>query len=213
MMTSLNRSLPDAGGEWRDVTDGLRPHPQLLWRHLRHKSRGRFLQHASSMRDTHRHRMPPSSVARIAQAQASGLLRIVKGHFHKALKTARGTTVTYRPSGGSEPVRLEVSHALNCCGFRRLSLPTQNRLMQSMPDGGFARADELKLGLGFDQHEALIESHGRSAERIFGIGPRIRGASWEITAGPNLREQAARLAELQLGIPGLSISDACRDIR
>lgn len=201
-----------AGGDWRDVIDGLRPHTQLLWRHLPHESRKRFLRHASSMWDTHRHRMPPSSAARIAEARASGLLRIVKGHFQAAKRTAAGTNVIYRPSGNAASSALEASHAIDCRGFRRLSLPTRNQLIQSMLDDGLAEIDTLNLGLHFDQNDALVDGYGQSSSRIFGIGPITRGAHWEITAVPDIREQAARLAELLLGHPGLSVSASRRGI-
>ena len=202
-----------AGGDWRDVIDGLRPHTQVLWRHLPDESRRRFLRHASSMWDTHRHRMPPSSAARIAEAKATGLLQIIRGRFKDARRTERGTVVTYRPSGSTKLALLEASRAIDCRGFRRLILPTQNRLVQSMLDGGLARMDRLNLGLDFDEDNVLIDGNGCAVPRIFGIGPITRGARWEITAVPDIREQAARLAELLLGNPGFSASVGRRSAR
>ena len=200
------RAHEAAGGDWRDVIDGLRPHTQLLWRHLPPESRQRFLRHLSTMWDTHRHRMPPSSAARIVEAQASGLLHILKGHFQGAERTATGTRVSYRPSGQHRPAVLEGSHAIDCRGFRRLSFPTPNRLLQSLADSGLARLDPLNLGLDFDHQDALVDQQGRSSARIFGIGPITRGTHFEITAVPDIRVQAGRLAALLLGTPGLSVS-------
>lgn len=210
-LRSTIRSHETAGGNWRDIIDGLRPHTQMLWRHLPHESRGRFLRHASSLWDTHRHRMPPASADRIADAQASGLLRIIRGHFQEAHRTALGTNITYRPSGSREPLVLEASHAIDCRGFGRLSLPTKNRLIQSLLDDDLARVDTLKLGLDFDKHDALVDANGCSTARVFGIGPITRGSHWEITAVPDIREQAARLAELLLGTPGLNESAPRRE--
>lgn len=198
------RAHEAAGGDWRDVMDGLRPHTQVLWRHLPTDSRRRFLRHGSTMWDSHRHRMPPSSATRLAEAQASGLLRIVKGHFQKAERNAGGTSVSYRPSGEEALVRVEGAYAIDCRGFRRLSLPTPNRLLQSLLDQGLGRLDSLSLGLDFDQNDALIDREGRTAQRIFGVGPITRAIHFEITAVPDIRVQAARLAERLLGTPGLS---------
>lgn len=200
------RAHEAAGGDWRDVLDGLRPHTQLLWRHLPPESRRRFLRHGSTLWDIHRHRMPPSSAARLAEARASGLLRIVKGHFQGAERHAGGTTVTYRPSGEPELAHLQGAYAIDCRGFRRLSLPTPNRLLQSLLDQGLARLDPLSLGLEFNENDALIDQKGQSSQRIFGIGPITRGTHFEITAVPDIRLQAARLAELLLGTPGMSVS-------
>lgn len=205
-LRSTIRSHEASGGNWRDVIDGLRPHTQLLWRHLPQESRRRFLRHASTIWDTHRHRMPPSSAARVAEAQASGLLRVVKGCFQRAERTSAATRVIYRPAGNPDNDVVEGSHAIDCRGFRRLSFPTPNRLLQSLAETGLARLDPLNLGLDFDQQDALIDQEGRSSSRIFGIGPITRGTHFEITAVPNIRVQAARLAELILGTPGLSVS-------
>lgn len=200
------RSHEAAGGDWRDVMDGLRPHTQLVWRHLPPESRRRFIRHASSLWDTHRHRMPPSSAARLDEARSSGLLQVVKGHYCATERTEFGAAVTYRPSGTGRSVTLAGSHAIDCRGFRRLSLPTPNRLLHSMLQGGLARLDALSLGLDFDHHDALVDDEGQSSSRIFGIGPITRGTHFEITAVPDIREQAARLAEMLLGTPGLSAS-------
>ncbi|WP_165223123.1 FAD/NAD(P)-binding protein [Affinirhizobium pseudoryzae] len=198
------RAHEAAGGDWRDVMDGLRPHTQLLWRHLPPDSRQRFLRQGSSLWETHRHRMPPSSAARMEEARAAGLLRIVKGHFQGAERHVSGTSVTYRPSGEKSLARLEGAYAIDCRGFRRLSLPTPNRLLQSLVDQGLGRLDPLSLGLDFDQNDALIDRDGRSARRIFGVGPITRATHFEITAVPDIRVQAACLAERLIGTPGLS---------
>ncbi|MCO5732142.1 FAD/NAD(P)-binding protein [Rhizobium sp. SSA_523] len=198
------RAHEAAGGDWRDVLDGLRPHTQLLWRHLPQDSRQRFLRHGATLWDIHRHRMPPSSAARLAEAQAAGLLHIVKGHFRQAERQASSTSVTYRPSGEQAPAVLEGAYAIDCRGFRRLSLPVPSRLLQALLDQGLARLDPLHLGLQFDANDALITDQGQSSQRIFGVGPITRATHFEIIAVPDIRVQAARLAERLLGTPGLS---------
>lgn len=194
-LRNIIRAHELAGGDWRDVVDGLRPHTQTLWRHLPSDSRRRFLRHLSTMWDVHRHRMPPQSAQKIADAQASGILRIIKGRLLEARKVDEGVTVTYRPSGGAEVAQLTAARAFDCRGFPRLRIPSDNILIQSLVDQQIARPDDLHLGLDFDWQCALVNGMGHASDVISGIGPITRGIFWESTAIPDIRVQAAQLAE------------------
>ena len=59
---------------------------------------------------------------------------------------------------------------------------------------GLARADPLGLGLDVTPDGALVDPGGRASDRLFGLGPVTAGTFWEITAVPDIRTQAARLA-------------------
>lgn len=111
------------GGDWRDVIDGLRPHTQALWHHMPADSRARFLRHASSIWDTHRHRMPPVSERQITEARSSGQLQLIRGAFHRAVATPDAVHVQYRPHGAASSQNIEAGRAIDCRGFRRLIHP------------------------------------------------------------------------------------------
>ncbi|SIQ42218.1 Uncharacterized NAD(P)/FAD-binding protein YdhS [Rhizobium sp. RU35A] len=182
------------GGDWRDVIDGLRPHTQALWRHLPAASRARFLRHVSSLWDTHRHRMPPESETRIRALLANGQLSILRGAFQGAAREDGETRITYRAAGSGTLETLSAQYAIDCRGFRRLQPPITTPLLASLIGEGQAAIDPLGLGLVFDRDDRLVDQTGRSHARIFGLGPLTRATHWEITAVPDIREQAARLA-------------------
>lgn len=199
----LVQSTEQAGGGWRDVVDGLRPHTQTLWRHLPQSSRQRFLRHAATFWDVHRHRMPPSSAERIAAAKASGLLRITRGRFDHAERNPDGTVaVFYRAPSAPELTRIEAAQAIDCRGFPRFSPKNAGPLLGYLIEHGIARPDALGLGLDCDAEGALINGKGHSQPRLSGIGPVTRGVFWEVTAVPDIRVQAARLAEKLIATAG-----------
>lgn len=190
----LIRDHEAAGGDWRDVVDGVRPHIKEMWRHLPEDSRRRFLHHAATWWETHRHRMPPQSSERIAGAIRSGALRIEKGRFIDARRTGRGFVARYGPPGGDRVREIEAGQIVDCRGIRHCPEASADRLIRSLVDNGDARFDPLMLGLDFSPEAELVDAGGRPSGRIFGIGPVTRSAFWEITAVPDIREQAARLA-------------------
>jgi uncharacterized NAD(P)/FAD-binding protein YdhS len=67
-------------------------------------------------------------------------------------------------------------------------------LIAELLASGRARIDPLRLGLDVGAECDLLRSDGSASERLFAIGPASRAAFWEITAIPDIREQAARLA-------------------
>lgn len=185
------------GGDWREVLDGIRPHIRTLWHHLTAENRKIFLRHLASFWEVHRHRMPPQSAARIAQALASGQLKVVKGRYLSARRAADGTVeVSYQPRSGvvREPQILTAAAALDCRGIRRSPETPSTPLLQDILENGTGRIDPLGLGLDFDSESRLLTASGQPHPRLFGIGPVTRAAFWEITAIPEIREQAALLA-------------------
>jgi Uncharacterized protein conserved in bacteria len=199
-LRGLVRTHVAAGGDWRDVVDAIRPHVQEIWRHLPAESRRRFLRHAVTWWDTHRHRMAPASAMRISEATGTGQLKIVRASFEGAKRSKSGLRVAYRAHGDERIRHLAAAQIVDCRGVRRDPRQSATPLPKALVDEGHARIDELGLGLEFSPLSALVAADGKPSERIFGIGPVTRAAFWEITAVPDIREQAARLARHIAGL-------------
>lgn len=67
-------------------------------------------------------------------------------------------------------------------------------LLRDLFLAGLARPDALRLGLDADENGAVLDASGRPQERIFTLGPLLRGVLYETTAIPEIRDQAAALA-------------------
>ncbi|WOJ91361.1 FAD-dependent oxidoreductase [Methylocapsa polymorpha] len=184
----------DRGGDWRSVVDGIRPHTQKIWRHLPQESRRRFLEHARSWWNVHRHRMAPEIAARLKAAMTSRQLKIVAGKLGGVARTDSGATVEYRPRGERRIETLNVARIFDCRGLAPDPADTRNPILRSLLDQGLARPDPLGIGLDVDANCALIAQSGKASQRILAVGPLTRAALWEIVAIPDIRVQAAQIA-------------------
>ena len=163
---------------WRAVVDGLRPVTQELWGSFSLRDRKRFLDGPARQWEVHRHRMAPQVAARIEGLQAEGRLRIAAG----------------RP--GHLP---HCDRAIACTGPDLDVRRSGNPLLQDLLDTGRGRPDPLALGLDTGPEGELVDAVGRPAPKTLVVGPLRRGALYETTAIPEIRCQAARVADLLCG--------------
>ncbi|UFS67929.1 FAD/NAD(P)-binding protein (plasmid) [Paracoccus denitrificans] len=189
------RQAEAEGLGWRDVLDGLRPHVSAIWQGWDEDSRRRFLRHAASWWEVHRHRMPPQSAALIADAQARGQLHVLRARFERL---ADEDVHVLTPEG---PHLLPAGHVIDCRGIRRDPETDSSPVVLDLIATGQGRLDPLRLGLDTTREARLIARDGRVSSRLFAIGPCARAALWEITAIPDIRVQCARLAELLDRLP------------
>jgi len=184
------RWLRKRGAEvgWRAAVDSLRPHSHPLWQNLTGDEQRRFLRHARPWWDVHRHRIAPEVAAIVARAVAEGRLEIVAGRILAARDTASGIEVDYRRRGASELRTETFGFAFNCTGPLHSIARSKDPLLRSLLDAGHVRPDHLGIGLE-------IDGTCRAGEHLWAMGPLTKGRYWEIIAVPDIREQAAAVAE------------------
>jgi uncharacterized NAD(P)/FAD-binding protein YdhS len=194
-LRSLARRAEERGGTWRDAIDGVRPYVKAIWRSLPPIARARFLRHAATLWDVHRHRLPPTSGTIIEDAMSSGQLRLIRGSFQGATRDPDGrSNLQVRCCGSRERTELKATVIFDCRGIRRDPARHASPLIASLLANRAARIDQLKIGLDVDLSCRLIGQAGKASDRLFAIGPVSRAAFWEITAIPDIREQTAQLA-------------------
>jgi uncharacterized NAD(P)/FAD-binding protein YdhS len=182
----LRRRSAEVG--WRAAIDSLRPHSHPLWQSLDVSEQRRFLRHARPWWDVHRHRIAPEVAATIARLVAEGRLEIMAGRILAAEKVGDGLDVELRRRG-SDAVRLKTfAYAFNCTGPLHSIGHTRDPLLRSLLEGGHAKPDQLGIGLKVDEDS-------RAGERLWALGPLTKGRYWEIIAVPDIRDQAALVAE------------------
>lgn len=190
-VTALLTWLRTRGAEfgWRASIDSLRPHSQLLWRALPLPEKQRFLRHARPWWDVHRHRIAPQVASKLAELIAGGQLRIVAGRILSCRGSDRAVEVTIAKRGAGE-MRGTFAYVFNCTGPLGDIRVTADPLLKSLLDGGLAQADALGIGLAVDDR---ARAHG--TERLWALGPLTKGCLWEIIAVPDIRNQAAQVAD------------------
>jgi uncharacterized NAD(P)/FAD-binding protein YdhS len=187
------REAAQAAPDWRTAVDAVRPLAHALWRGLNDEERRRFSRHVRTHWEVHRHRLAPAVAQVVADVLSRGQLHVHAGRLLGLEGAAGRISARYRPRGEKKEARLLVDVAINCTGPAGHSLHA-DALVASLLRAGQARPGPLGLGLGTDERGALLDVRGKPSRRLWTLGPVRRGDTWESTAVPDIRLQAAALA-------------------
>lgn len=188
----LWRWLRRRGAEvgWRAAVDSLRPHSQRLWQSLPAGEQRRFARHARPWWDVHRHRIAPEVAQRLHEMVAEERLEIVAGRIQSVEEDGAGLVVTYRRRGRSKIEQGRFAYLINCTGPLGTVSRTRDPMLKRMLDEGLARPDQLGIALDVDDRSRVA-----GARNAWAMGPLTKGRYWEITAVPDIRGQAAAVAD------------------
>ncbi|MEW1825079.1 FAD/NAD(P)-binding protein [Streptomyces sp. NPDC088196] len=178
-------------GDWRPALDSLRPHTARLWRSLTPEERGEFLAHEGALWNTHRHRMAPTTAESVTRARTARRLQVHAATITEAVEADGQLAVTL-----SNGRTVRVGWVIDCTGpGQRLEDPLWRGLFET----GAAVPGPLGMGVA-TRDGRLLDTQGRSVRPLFTLGAPRRGELWETTAIPEIRVQAAALAQ-QLPAP------------
>ncbi|MFJ9870891.1 FAD/NAD(P)-binding protein [Streptomyces sp. NPDC101165] len=182
----LSRSVR-THGDWRPGLDSLRPHTTRLWRSLTPEEREEFLAREGALWNTHRHRMAPATAEHVSRARTARRLQVHAGTVVRAT-ASEGGGLAVELSGGRT---LHVGWVVDCTGpGRGLDDPLWRGLFAS------GAAVPGPLGMGAATLDGrLLDARGGAALPLFTLGAPRRGELWETTAMPEIRVQAAELAQ------------------
>lgn len=183
------------GGDWRSVIDGLRPITAQLWRRLDQRDRARFVARLAPWWDVHRHRAPPAVHAALERGVASGHVEVLAGRIVGAKADETGLTLTLSQRGRSPLIHRRASWIINCTGPSPDPRTWGNPLLSDLLSRGLLQVDSLPLGVPTDQFGRPIRADGEPAPSLFVLGALRRADLWESIAVPELREQAASVAD------------------
>jgi uncharacterized NAD(P)/FAD-binding protein YdhS len=179
---------------WRAVIDALRPDLGHIWASWPLAEQARFLRHLAGRWSQVRHRIAPSGAALLAELTASGQLQTIAGRAVEIVPAGASLRVGVAQAGAATTY-LTANHVICCTGpladYNRLQVP----LVQQLRAAGCLTPDPLRLGIATDATGALLGPDGQpSAGGLFTLGASRRPQSFESTAVPELRQQAAALA-------------------
>lgn len=178
------------GVGWRAVVDGLRSATTSLWRRLSLAERRRFLEVYAREWEIHRHRMAPEVADRIRAYADDGRLSVLGGGLVSIAD--RGATCQVRVAGVATP--LTASAVVNCTGPSTDITRSDDPLLLALRERGLVRPDPLLLGIDTTENGALLGDDG-VVPGLFAVGPPRKGTLWESTAIPEIRSQAAEVAQ------------------
>lgn len=191
--TARFRARLRAGLSWPGLMQLLRPYNNEMWRGLDINQRKRFLRHLRPWWDIHRHRVAPQIGALINAAQEGGQLSIISGRIEieRTMDDKVDVTITRRGSDVRESRSFD--RVVDCRGPRN-EVDVHVPLHAHLVENGLLRPDPLNQGLDVAADEALIGRDGTPSDRLFVLGPPTRGRYTEIVAIPDIRLQAAAVA-------------------
>ena len=183
----LRERAPKVG--WRAAVDALRPHSHRLWQAFPEEEKRRFLRFGRPWWDIHRHRIAPQVASQVETLISSGRLEVVAGRLLKARVDGGSIEITYRRRGhekADDPHRF--AYVFNCTGPLGDVTGTKEPILQQLLAGGEVRPDELSIGL-------MVDERSRASERLWALGTLTKGRYWEMIAVPDIRHQAAAVAD------------------
>jgi len=181
---------------WRGAVDELRPATQALWRRASLEDRRRFLRHLQPWWDVHRHRMAPTVADWFEARLAAGRLALAAGRILAVEPAAQGVRVVWRRRGARDDEVRDAARIINCTGPGVALSRRTGPLLRGLIESGAARPDPLGVGLDVNLDGRLIDARGKPNPRLFALGPITRGAFWEVTAVPDIRNQVADLSRI-----------------
>ncbi|AXK37402.1 lycopene cyclase [Streptomyces armeniacus] len=205
LRAALRRHLTGAlrrFGDWRPAFDGLRPVTARLWQGLSDDERAEVLEREVTLWNVHRHRMPPATAEAVDRARAARRLRISAGRIANVAPSRDGNRHPTAPLDVTltDGRTLPVDWVVDCTGPGLRTDCGDDPLWRSLLDGGLAVRGPLGIGVATDSGR-LRDAEGRCTRGLFTLGAPRRGELWETVAIPEIRTQAAAIADAVLPAP------------
>ncbi len=193
LLWQVRQEISARPDSWHEVIEGLRPYVPRLWSQLPDADRRAFLRHIARYWEVHRHLMPPATAARISALRQTGQLVVHQGNVLAACSRTGRLTILADTAG--HPAELDADWLINGSGGTTDITAAASPLLQDLFSTGMARPDPLRLGIDTDPAGTVLGADGRPSRFLHALGPPLRGLWYETTAIPEIRSQAAALAE------------------
>jgi uncharacterized NAD(P)/FAD-binding protein YdhS len=197
LMAQVRAAVAADPARWHEVVGAIRPAVPELWHGLPEGDKRLFLRHVARYWEIHRHLMPPATAARLDALRQAGRLTVTAGRITGVVE-ANGQFLVRIGSGdgsGADARELTAGWIINAAGAATDIRYAADPLLTSLLATGMARPDPLRLGLDATADGALIDASGAASDVLHTLGPPLRGLWYETTAIPEIRSQAAALAE------------------
>jgi uncharacterized NAD(P)/FAD-binding protein YdhS len=187
-----------AGQPWQWQMDAVRHQAHFLWRGLTITERKRFLRHARTYWDVHRHRVAPEIAKRLEELQQRGRLSVHRARLGEIKASSEALQVSLRDPRGARQV-LQVEQIINSLGVELNVRGAESPLLQNLLRTGVARPGLAGLGIHTDPVGRLQAANGYTWPSLFALGSLRAGEIWETTAAYEIQNQAIEIAECLAG--------------
>lgn len=166
---------------------GLKPAIPAIWAGLPTAEKRRFLRHLRAWWEVERHRLAPEIAAILDEGRRIGRFRTGQGRIVGCAPLADGSGVEVELASGARRWRMTANRIVNCTGPDQDLSRSANPLVRDLLAQGEA-LDEVRLGF-------QVDTAGEVGRGLYAVGSLTRGSFFEITAVPEIRDQAGRMAQ------------------
>jgi uncharacterized NAD(P)/FAD-binding protein YdhS len=166
---------------------GLKPAIPAIWAGLPAAEKRRFLRHLRAWWEVERHRLAPEIAAILEDGRRIDRFRTGRGRIVGCTPLADGSGVMVELASGERRWSMTANRIVNCTGPDQDLSRSTDPLVRDLLAQGVA-LDEVRLGF-------QVDAAGAAGPGLFAVGSLTRGSFFEITAVPEIRDQAERMAQ------------------
>ena len=181
------------GIDWQAPLDTVRVHIARLWSQASDAQRRQFVRHVRPWWESHHHRSPPQGNALLERLLSQGRLTIRAASLQGVDNSGPRVRLRYR--GQAEAVWVEGDGLINSTGIEYDWRRVDKALPRQLLVRGLILPGNLGLGIAADAGGAVLNAQAEPAQRLFAMGPPLRGMWWESTAVTDVALQAKALAQ------------------
>ncbi|MDB6142756.1 MAG: pyridine nucleotide-disulfide family oxidoreductase [Pseudomonas sp.] len=183
------------GIDWQAPLDTVRAHIGRLWSQATDAQRRQFVRHVRPWWESHHHRSPPPSAALLERLVESGRLTIQAASLQGLETLPSGQMqIRIRRRGETEPSYVIGDALINSTGIEYDWRRVDRALPKQLLVRGLIQPGPLALGIAAQPDGAVLDAQGQASQRLFAMGPPLRGMWWESTAVTDVASQAKALA-------------------
>jgi uncharacterized NAD(P)/FAD-binding protein YdhS len=193
------------GIDWQAPLDTVRVHIGRLWSQASDLQRRQFVRHVRPWWESHHHRSPPPSARLLERLVDEGRLNVHAASLIGVENAGQGQVrIRLRRRGEDQQSLIEGAALINSTGIQYDWRRVDRALPRNLLERGLVQPGPLALGIAADAGGAVLNGLGQVSDRLFAMGPPLRGLWWESTAVTDVALQAkalaARLASLHNAI-------------
>ncbi|WP_296261585.1 MULTISPECIES: FAD/NAD(P)-binding protein [unclassified Pseudomonas] len=183
------------GIDWQSPLDTVRAHIPRLWSQATDRQRRQFIRHLRPWWESHHHRSPPLSAQLLDRLQHEGRLNVHAASLQAVGNREAGQVrISLRYRGENQPIEVSGEALINSTGIQYDWRRVDRALPKQLLARGLIQPGPLALGIAADPGGAVLDAKGQVCDRLFALGPPLRGLWWESTAVTDVALQAKALA-------------------
>ncbi len=186
----------EAGMDPRAVIDSMRSRTSDIWMKFPPEEKKRFLRHVFRYWEIIRSRIPPASEKIINELTEKKQLEILTGRITDMFSNGKSLQIEYIGRNTKRKQVVQADIVINCIGPTTDFEKIETGLIKNLIDSKMICCDPAHLGINALPEGNIITAGNQSSDKIFTLGPTLKGIVWESLATPEIRVQAEQLSRL-----------------